>query len=98
MTANVPDAYRLNPERLLRVALLIPLREAPEVQGRYRAQLERNLMDPGKTLTAALRLEALGRESMPILQKVCNLRQPAGAAFACAESPPATSAAAAGRR
>jgi hypothetical protein len=66
---QVPYAYRLNAERYLRVARLIPLREAPEARGRYRRYLRALLLDPEHTITAALRLEALGRESIPTLKE-----------------------------
>jgi hypothetical protein len=66
---QVPYGYRLNPERYLQVARLIPLREAPEARGRYRRYLRAMLLDPAHTITAALRLEALGRESIPTLKE-----------------------------
>jgi hypothetical protein len=66
---QVPYGYRLNAERYLRVARLIPLREAPEARGRYRRYLRALLLDPAHTVTAALRLEALGRESIPTLKE-----------------------------
>src|SRR5207302_1778822 len=93
--AQVPLAYRLNPERYLRVAGMIPLRETAETQGKYRRRLEEMLLEPrqfvaaamrleGKTdltqdqeeavihqtiVAAGLRLESLGRDSVPILEK-----------------------------
>lgn len=66
---RVPYAYRHNPERYLRVARLMPLREVPEQQGRYRRRLHKMLLDPSDTLRAALRLEALGKESVPALKR-----------------------------
>jgi hypothetical protein len=66
---KVPYEYRLNPERYLLVVRLMPLRETAEVQGRYRRRLEQMLLDPNKTVRAALRLEALGKESIPTLKK-----------------------------
>jgi hypothetical protein len=65
---QVPYRYRLNPERYLRVARLSPLRENPEVHGKYRRKLEEMLQDPKETVRAALRLEALGKESVPVLK------------------------------
>ncbi|MCI0377539.1 MAG: flagellar basal body P-ring protein FlgI [Gemmataceae bacterium] len=65
---RVPIAYRLNTERYLRVARLAPLREAPEDQPKYRRRLQKMLLDPAETVRAALRLEALGKESMPALK------------------------------
>lgn len=82
---QVPYAYRLNPERYLRVARLIPLREAPEVRGRYRQRLHEMLLEPASTLSAALRLEALGKESVSALRD--GLKSPnALVRFAAAEA------------
>jgi len=66
---KVPYEYRLNPERYLLVVRLIPLRETSDVQARYRHRLEQMLLDPTKTVRAALRLEALGKDSIPPLKK-----------------------------
>jgi hypothetical protein len=65
---RVPWEYRLNPERYLRVARLIPLQESPEIHTRYRRALERRLLEPKYTLKTALCLEALGQESIPALK------------------------------
>jgi hypothetical protein len=67
--AQVPHTYRLNPERYLRIARLIPLRESPESQGKYHRLLEEMLTQSKHTVGAALRLEALGRDSVPVLEK-----------------------------
>lgn len=66
---RVPYAYRFNQERYLRVARLMPLREDPKHQPRYRARLQKMLIDPADTIRAALRLEALGKESIPALKR-----------------------------
>jgi len=66
---NVPYEYRLNPERYLRIIRVIPLRETPENAGRYRNRLYEMLLDPKETILAARRLEALGKQSVPALQK-----------------------------
>lgn len=68
INVRVPYAYRFNPERYLRVARLMPLREVPEQQARYRRRLQKMLLDPADTIRAALRLEALGKESIPALK------------------------------
>jgi flagellar basal body P-ring protein FlgI len=65
---RVPYQYRLNPERYLRVARLIPLQDSPEIHTRYRRRLQEKLLDPAQAITAALRLEALGKESVPALK------------------------------
>jgi hypothetical protein len=64
---RVPYQYRLNPERYLRVARLIPLQDGAEIHTRYRRRLQDKLLDPAQTISAALRLEALGKESVPAL-------------------------------
>jgi hypothetical protein len=66
---RVPVQYKLNLPRYLRVVRLIPLQEAPIVHGRYLKKLEEELLDPARTITAALRLEALGTGTVPILKK-----------------------------
>ncbi len=47
----------------------MPLREVPEQQGRYRRRLHKMLLDPSDTVRAALRLESLGKESVPALKQ-----------------------------
>jgi hypothetical protein len=66
---NVPAQYRLNLPRYLRVVRLIPLRETEASRIAYRRQLEEQLLDPAHTVTSALRLEALGQDSIPILKR-----------------------------
>jgi hypothetical protein len=65
---TVPAQYRLNQPRYLRVVRLIPLWETPQKRIAYRRRLEEQLMDPAKTLVAALRLEALGTDSETTLK------------------------------
>jgi hypothetical protein len=66
---GVPPQYKLNLPRYLRVVRLIPLRETPAKNSPYCRWLERELLDPAHTVTAALRLEALGSDSIPILKQ-----------------------------
>jgi hypothetical protein len=68
---RVPAQYKHNLPRYLRVVRLIPLEEGREGAGRrpYRQRLAEDLLDPARTVTAALRLEALGPDSMPALKK-----------------------------
>ena len=65
----VPQQYRHNLPRYLRVVRLIPLQESPSPASPYRRRLERELLDPAHAVTAALRLEALGSNSIPLLKK-----------------------------
>jgi len=82
---KVPYEYRLNPERYLLVVRLIPLRDSTEVQARYRHRLEQMLLDPAKTVRAALRLEALGKDSIFSLKKGLASEH-ALVRFCCAEA------------
>jgi hypothetical protein len=68
VTLIIPGAYRLNMGRFLRVVRLIPLNEAPAADGSYCKKLTQQLLDPTTTVTAALRLEALGSSSVPTLK------------------------------
>src|SRR5947209_1419498 len=65
---RVPLAYRYNPERYLRVVRLMPLREDPAKATAYRKRLGDMLLNPKDTVRAALRLEALGTESVATLK------------------------------
>jgi hypothetical protein len=83
---NVPPQYRLNLPRYLRVVRLIPLREGTEAKGAkaapagahaaYRHRLDSDLLDPARTVTAALRLEAVGQESIPALKAGLESKHP----------------------
>ena len=65
----VPQQYRLNLPHFLRVVRLIPLNyKSGADQIAYARQQEEHLMDPARTVVAALRLEALGQNSIPILK------------------------------
>jgi hypothetical protein len=73
ITLRVPRAYRLNLPRYLRVVLLIPREPVLNLPGRtdvttYGQQLADDLLDPARTVTAALRLEALGENSITTLK------------------------------
>src|SRR5262249_36485529 len=65
---RVPHHYRLNMPRFLRVVRLMPLGETQADRGDYVRQLERDLHEPARAVTAALRLEALGADSIPVLK------------------------------
>lgn len=68
VTLTVPGAYRLNMARFLRVVRLIPLNEMPSPESSYTQKLAQQLLDPSTTITAALRLEALGSQSISSLK------------------------------
>jgi flagellar basal body P-ring protein FlgI len=82
---RVPFAYRYSPERYLRVLRLMPLREDPEKSAAYRKRLGDMLTNPNDAVRAALRLEALGSESVAALKKGLTSPHPI-VRFACAES------------
>lgn len=82
---TVPGAYRLNLERFIRVVRLIPLTEAPGADSAYVRKFEKQLCDPATTITAALRLEALGPQSISALKVGLNSEIPM-VKFAAAES------------
>jgi hypothetical protein len=66
---RIPQQYKYNLPRYLRVVRLIPLRDLPPANSPYRHRLAEQLLDPAHTVTAALRLEALGSESIPTLKQ-----------------------------
>src|SRR5207249_433851 len=59
---RVPQQYKLNMRHYLLVVRLIPLREGADTRGAYVKRLNEDLLDPKRTITAALRLEALGTQ------------------------------------
>jgi hypothetical protein len=73
---TVPPQYRHNLPRYLRVVRLIPLREPAGGAAAYRHRLEEDLLNPSRTVTAALRLEALGPNSIPILKSSMARKHP----------------------
>jgi hypothetical protein len=73
---RVPPQYRLNLPRYLRVVRLIPLQESEAAQRAYHQRLEEQLLDPAHTVMAALRLEALGQESVKTLKVGLNAESP----------------------
>jgi hypothetical protein len=73
---KAPTQYRLNLPRFLRVVSLIPLQESQASQIAYRRRLEEQLLDPARTVTAALRLEALGQDSIPTLKRALGSESP----------------------
>jgi Flagellar P-ring protein len=85
VTLNVPGAYRLNMARFLRVVRLVPLNEMPAADSAYAKKLATQLLDPSTTITAALRLEALGAQSVSALKVGLHSEIPL-VRFAAAES------------
>jgi hypothetical protein len=80
---HVPPAYKLNLPHFLRVVRLVPTRAGAEAstgeRGQpksYRQRLAEDLLDPARTVTAALRLEALGEKGVPALMPGLQSRHP----------------------
>jgi hypothetical protein len=92
VVVKVPQQYRLNLPRFLRVVGLIPLRTGEngasgaiaEASRRYLSRLEEDVLDPATTVTAAIRLEALGEPARSCLKG--GLKSPTTLVrFCCAE-------------
>lgn len=76
VSLRVPVQYRHNLPRYLRVVRAIPMNDAADLPGKtesdrrsYRQKLGDDLVDPSRTIVAALRLEALGPKSIPVLKE-----------------------------
>jgi hypothetical protein len=69
LVLQVPLQYRYNLGRFMRVVRLIPVAETPAADSPYHRRLEADLLDPARTVTAALRLEALGAGSIAVLKQ-----------------------------
>ena len=66
---KVHPRYKENIARYLRVVRSLPLKESASEQALRIGLLERQLLDPITSSTAALRLEALGHDAVPALAK-----------------------------
>jgi flagellar basal body P-ring protein FlgI len=90
---SVPETYALNLPRYLRVVGLVPLRmdetgssaATVEAAQKYRRRLEEEILDPARTITAALRLEALGERSRLALKRGLESENTL-VRFSCAEA------------
>ncbi|HEX3997892.1 MAG TPA: flagellar basal body P-ring protein FlgI [Pirellulales bacterium] len=60
--------YKYNMPRYMRVVRAIAIKESPEEQAGRLKLLEKQLLDPVTSSTAALRLEAVGKVGIPVLQ------------------------------
>lgn len=68
--------YKHNVARYMQVVRAVPLRETPAERLERLAELERQLLDPVTSDTAALRLEAIGKEGIPALQAGLSAEDP----------------------
>lgn len=66
---SVHPRYKDNIERFIKVVLSIPIREEASKKTARLQTLERQLLDPVTSRDSALRLEALGKDGVPILLK-----------------------------
>src|SRR5262245_49020001 len=85
---SVPQQYKHNLPRYLRVVRMIPVRNdaaATAAQTPYRRKLSEDLLDPAHCITAALRLEALGKDSVAVLKPGLQSDRPL-VRFAAAEA------------
>jgi hypothetical protein len=69
VTLRIPYQYKNNWPRYLRVIRQLPLRESETRRNLYARQLGTELQDPAKSVVAALKLEALGTEAIPLLKQ-----------------------------
>lgn len=74
VTLSMPSQYRHNWPRFMRVVRQIPWSTSPTERTRYHQELAEQLHHPALTVVAALKLEALGRESVEDLKQ--GLRNP----------------------
>jgi flagellar basal body P-ring protein FlgI len=82
---NVPAQYRGNTAHFLRVVRMIPV-DAVDMGGRYWKKLEEQLVQPETCLSAGLRLEALGRDTVKVLTNAIKSSPYPLVRFAAAES------------
>jgi hypothetical protein len=66
---RIHPRYRNNIGRYAQVLCAIALRDSEPLRQERLAQLEQQLQDPSQSAQAALQLEAIGRETIPILKK-----------------------------
>jgi len=83
VVVTIPPHARGNPAHFLRVVRMIPI---DRVDDAYRRRLEEQVMQPETCLSAALRLEALGRDTIPVLMNALKQSPYPLVRFAAAES------------
>jgi len=82
---EVPDVYRHNLSRYLRVVQAVAVIEPPEGRHARLQLLTRQMADPVTAPAAALRLEAIGKEAIPTLRDALDSGDPE-IRFAAAEA------------
>jgi flagellar basal body P-ring protein FlgI len=73
---EVHQRYKDNVPRYIQVLRSLPLRENAQEQAARLQLLERQLLDPLVSSSAALKLEAVGREGVPVLKKGISSQDP----------------------
>ncbi len=71
---TIHPRYKHNVARYLRVVGSLPLRESPTERIERLEILRQDLMTPGKAAKAALHLEAIGNDAVPVLLEALNSR------------------------
>ena len=82
---EVPAVYRHNLPRFMRVVQCVAVIEPPEGRHSRLQLLSRQLSDPVTAPAAALRLEAIGKDAVPVLRQALDSKD-ATIRFAAAES------------
>ena len=82
---TIPPQYRANPRHFLRVVRMIPVDRADQ-NSAYRRRLEEQIQLPETALSAGLRLEAIGRDSIKVLVDAMKKSPYPLVKFAAAES------------
>lgn len=69
LEVRIHPRYRNNIPRYARVLCAVALRDSETIRQERLAKLESQLQDPSQSADAALQLEAIGRESIPVLKR-----------------------------
>lgn len=72
----LPLRYKNNIKRFMDVASRVPVDESPALRARRLADLERRLLEPTTTAEAAMQLEAIGQDAIPVLMSGMNAMDP----------------------
>ncbi|MDZ4819097.1 MAG: flagellar basal body P-ring protein FlgI [Planctomycetota bacterium] len=72
----IHPSYKHNIARYVRVITSVPISESPRQRLKRLQLLEQQLLDPFNTATAALRLEAIGKEGIEVLKKGMESKDP----------------------
>lgn len=76
ITLQLPDQYRLNWPRYLRLLQVMPLAGGSQLNRALADRLGKELLEPARAADSALQLEALGHDSIPYLKQVLKAMHP----------------------